>query len=144
MSTYRSSSKPPIQSPAKQTDPTSEETAKRNEYLQNFLKISILPLWLESWMQLNVLLNMSNSKSGNPASQLHQSRAPPPSQSSPSANKTPNSSFNSPNVQNKPFVTNGSIINLASKSGKRITLEHQPLGKPQQPPSHQLTPARDG
>ncbi len=140
MSLYRSSSKPPMQSPAKQPDPTGEEAAKRNEYLKVFLTTTILPLWMDNWMQLNVLLHMSTSKPGNSNNQQHhQSRAPPPQQpqSSPSINKT--TPVHSPIVQNRPFVTNGSIINLASKSGKKITLEHQPLGKPQQVPSYQST-----
>ena len=144
MSLYRSSSKPPFQSPAKHPDPTGEDTAKRNEYLQAFLTTTILPLWLENWMQLKVLLHRHNSQPVQSSNQQHQSRAPPPQpQSSPSTNKAINTSVHSPNVQNKPFVTNGSIINLASKSGKKIALEHQPLGKPQQAPSYQSTTNRD-
>ncbi len=69
MSLYRSSSKPPIQSPAKQPDPTGEEAAKRNEYLKVFLTTTILPLWMDNWMQLNVLLHMSTSKPGNSTNQ---------------------------------------------------------------------------
>lgn len=98
MSLYRSASKPPHQSPE-------DELQKKNEYLKTFLLTSIINLWPDNWMQMNVLLHMSQQKSQstnkNTASNVAQSTA-----------------NNSGSPLQKPFVTNGAIINLASKSGK--------------------------
>ena len=132
MINYRSLTKQPSQSPVKSqaSDLAEEETSKKNEFLKSFLIAQILPLWPENWMQLNVLLHMSNSKPAISGQQHHQSRNPQQNhQSSLSSNaksnitssslvQSPAATTSNPVVQNTSFATNGSIINLASKSGK--------------------------
>ena len=106
-SQYRSTSKPSHQ-PGVKVEPE-EEAQKKNEYLKNFLLTSIIVLWPDNWMQMNVLLHINQQKGHN----------------SQGANKNTTSSVtqstanNSTSSLQKPFVTNGAIINLASKSGEK-------------------------
>ena len=148
MNMYRSASRTPsaqMQSPVKTSD--EDEQAKKNEYLKTFISTSLINLWPENWMQMNVLLHMIHMKGiGGSGAAGHQSQNSALNQSVNSSpivknqsapnlqavntnpvvrnnGHAPNSSSTAVNEQSnqsqaKNFVQNSSIINLASKNGK--------------------------
>ena len=123
--------KPPVNAPQPQPE---EEEIKKQEYLKNFLISNIICLWPDNWMQLNVLINAQNrntnslntSNNARPSNQQQQINN---SMSKSNENNTSNAF--APNDNNNIIIqsthSSANIINIASKNGKQIKLEHQPL-----------------
>ncbi len=134
---------------------TEDEQNKRLEYLRTFLVNSIINLWPDNWMQMNVLINASSKSSNNNTAantitnNNNNSNNLPINK--PSNNNNNNNSTQLPIKQNengtsttsfshnteaiaKLQANSNNIINISSKSGKQIKLEHQPLEQPCMPP----------
>ena len=91
-----------------------EESNRKNDYLKMFLVNNVLNLWPDNWMQLNVLI-ITQIKGTNTTSM--------------NSNRQQQS-------ENNQQLNTSSIINIASKNGKQIKLEHQPLEQACLPPSN--------
>lgn len=89
-------------------------------YIDNFFETELLNLWPKNWMQKNVLLNFYQIKYCQQQQHMQQNRLPvaniSASKASTSTPSTPTSSKQTPS----------STINISSKNGKSIKIEHQP------------------
>jgi hypothetical protein len=140
-----------------------DEQNKRLEYLRTFLVNSIINLWPDNWMQMNVLINASSKSSSNNTAATttinNNSNNLPINKPSNNINNNNNNNNNNNSTQlaikqNENITSttgfshnteaiaklqtnqtnSNNIINISSKSGKQIKLEHQPLEQPCMPP----------
>ena len=114
------------------------DTNSRHEFIKTFLTNSILRLWPDGWMQMHTLFNLSQNKQQQIQIQnnVKNNTSPSPSFNSPMLNSS--ASLSQLAAANNAAKSNSStpvssnqgqsrVINVASKSGKQIKMDYQPL-----------------